>query len=75
MTDCQHLYPPGDRSTHGWHHRIYSDFEWHEEPRFRQPTRVRLYYNGIKTNDIHWQRFAVDQPIADQVFVLAPQGE
>lgn len=65
MTDCQHLDPPGDRSTRGWHHRIYSDSEWHEAPRFRQPTRVRLYYDGIKTNDVHWQRFAVDQPIAD----------
>ncbi|MEM7049252.1 MAG: VOC family protein [Acidobacteriota bacterium] len=54
----------------GWHHRIYSDFRWHRNPHFRQPTRVRLYYNGTKTADIHWQEFAVNQQIDDKVFVL-----
>ena len=60
----------GFETPRGWHHRIYSDFEWHQQPRFRQPTRVRLYYDGIKTNDIRWRQFAVDRPIADEVFVL-----
>ena len=63
----------GFETPRGWHHRIYSDFKWHQAPRFRQPTRVRLYYDGVKTNDIEWQRFAVDVPIADEVFVLAPE--
>ena len=34
-----------------------------------------LYYDGVKTHDIHWQRFAVDKPIADDVFVLHPSAE
>ncbi|MEM7483472.1 MAG: hypothetical protein AAF481_20120 [Acidobacteriota bacterium] len=62
----------GFETPRGWHHRLYSEFAWHESPRFRQPTRVRLYYDGVKTNDIRWQRFTVDEPIDDEVFVLAP---
>ncbi|MEM7586029.1 MAG: VOC family protein [Acidobacteriota bacterium] len=60
----------GFETPRGWHHRVYSDFEWHEAPRFRQPTRVRLYYDGVKTNDIHWQEFAVNAPLDDALFDL-----
>lgn len=52
----------------GFHQRIYSDFKWNKNPRFLQPTRVRLFYKGVKTADIHWQDFKVNEAIADEIF-------
>ncbi len=60
----------GFDTPRGWHERIYSDFELHQDPQFTQPTRVRLYYNGRMTSDIDWQHYEVNQPIADEVFVI-----
>lgn len=61
----------GFATSEGWHQRIYSDFAWAPgRVRFRQPTRVRLYTNGIKTSDITWTTYRVNEPIADEVFVL-----
>ncbi len=54
----------------GWHERIYSDFYWVEDPGFRQPGRVRLYYDGIKTVDIHWTSAAINEPLPDHIFRL-----
>lgn len=64
----------GFDTARGWHTRIYSDFRFHRTPRFQQPTRVRLYYDDVLTNDVHWQRFAIDGPIDDAVFDLSLQG-
>ncbi len=58
----------------GWHHRIYSDFYWVEDPGFRQPGRVRLYYDGVKNVDIRWTDATVNAPIADETFVLKASG-
>lgn len=58
------------KTPRGFHQRIYSNFKWHKNPRFRQPTRVRLYYDGAKWTDINWQEFYVNAPIDDAVFVL-----
>ena len=58
------------KTPRGFHQRIYSDFKWHRQPRFRQPTRVRLYYDGVKWTDITWREFEVNQPIAEEVFAL-----
>jgi hypothetical protein len=55
----------------GYHHRIYSDFvRKHIDATrfFSQPTRVRLYFDGLKWMDIQWTDVAVNQPIADAVF-------
>lgn len=52
----------------GFHERVYGRFKWHKNPRFLQPTRVRLYYKGVKTADIDWQTFKVNQPISDNIF-------
>ncbi len=52
----------------GYHHRIYSDFKRAPIVDFVQPTRVRLYFDGIKWMDIFWRQFAVNEPIADTVF-------
>ncbi|NJR71670.1 MAG: hypothetical protein HC782_00260 [Gammaproteobacteria bacterium] len=53
----------------GYHHRIYSDFKRAKNVDFIQPTRVRLYFDGIKWMDIHWRQFAVNEAIDDVVFV------
>jgi hypothetical protein len=65
----------GFKTPRGFHLRIYSDFKWHRNPRFRQPTRVRLYYDGVKWTDIRWREFEVNRPIADEVFTLKKTGE
>ena len=54
----------------GWHHRYYSDFVTAGDTGWRQPRLVRLYYDGVKQNEIHWQVFRVNEPVADGVFVL-----
>ena len=52
----------------GFHHRIYSDFKRAPNVDFVQPTRMRLYFDGIKWMDIHWRQFKVNETIADTAF-------
>ena len=52
----------------GFHHRIYADFEQVPNVNFLQPTRLRIYFDGLKWMDINWKTFAVNQAIADEVF-------
>lgn len=68
--DDHRIRKVGFDTPRGWHERIYSDFEWHRDPDFLQPTRVRLYYDGRLTNDVHWLEYAVDEPIDPSVFTL-----
>jgi len=60
----------GFATPRGWHERIYSDFYLLEAPRFQQPGRVRLYYDGTLVGDIRWTQAEVDVPIADGTFIL-----
>jgi hypothetical protein len=53
----------------GFHHRIYSDFKWHKNPKFIQPRRLRIFNDGVKTADIFWREFKINQPIDDTIFV------
>jgi len=34
---------------------------------------VRLYYGDVLSNDIAWQRYEVNGPIDDAVFMLEPR--
>jgi hypothetical protein len=52
----------------GFHQRIYSDFKWHKNPKFLQPRRLRIFNDGIKTAEIFWREYKVNQPIDDDVF-------
>lgn len=54
----------------GFHQRIYTEFYWIEDPGFMQPGRVRLYYDGVKVNDIYWTEASINVPLADELFVL-----
>jgi hypothetical protein len=64
----------GFDTPRGWHERIYSDYFWHENPRFAQSGRVRLYYRGALTNDIRWHEVEVNRPIPAERFVITPKS-
>ncbi len=52
----------------GFHHRVYSDFTPVQNVDFLQPTRLRIYFNGLKWMDINWLEFAVNEGIPDSIF-------
>ena len=54
----------------GWHERIYSEFYRNEAGGWNQPGRVRLYYNGVKANEIHWTAFTTGEDYPDALFRL-----
>lgn len=54
----------------GWHERIYSNFYSNPGVDWVQPGRVRLYYNGVKANEVIWTSFEINNDLADCLFVL-----
>lgn len=58
------------QSPRGWHERRYSGFYRVGAQGFLQPGRVRHYYEGVKSVDIHWTSAEIGTDIADDVFVL-----
>lgn len=58
----------GFDTPRGWHQRIYSDFFSKQGSRWKQPGLVRLYYDGVKQNEVHWTDFEVNEPIDPEVF-------
>ncbi|MEM6808284.1 MAG: hypothetical protein AAF350_01700 [Pseudomonadota bacterium] len=60
----------GFDTPRGWHERIYSDFFSNEGERWRQPARVRLYYDGVKANEVIWTAYAINETLPDCLFVL-----
>lgn len=51
----------GFETPRGWHERIYSDFYRNEDGGWLQPGRVRLYYDGVKANEIYWTQFVTGE--------------
>lgn len=64
----------GFDTERGWHERIYSNFFSNPGESWQQPGRVRLYYNGIKANEVIWTRYKINEPLPDCLFVL-PEAE
>lgn len=60
----------GFDTPRGWHQRIYSDFFRNEEGGWLQPGRVRLYYDGVKSNEIYWTSFETGQSYSQETFQL-----
>lgn len=58
----------GFQTPRGWHERVYSNFYSKPGVNWVQPGRVRLYYNGVKQNEIIWTDFAVNAPMPDAIF-------
>lgn len=60
----------GFDTPRGWHERIYSEFFRNEDGGWLQPGRVRLYYDGVKANEIYWTRFETGGSYDDALFRL-----
>jgi hypothetical protein len=58
----------GFASPKGWHVRTYDDFMLLDAPRWLQARKVTLYYNGVKANEIHWEKAQVNVPVDDALF-------
>ncbi|MEM9169135.1 MAG: hypothetical protein AAGC56_05730 [Pseudomonadota bacterium] len=60
----------GFDTDRGWHERRYSNFFKKPGVSWVQPGRVRLFYDGVKQNEIIWTDFEVDAELADDLFVV-----
>ena len=58
----------GFDTPRGWHQRIYSDFFSKQGIHWKQPGLVRLYYQGVKQNEVRWTDFEVNEPIHPEIF-------
>lgn len=67
-TDNYDVLQVGFETPRGWHNRIYSDFFRKPGVSWQQPGRVRLFYNGVKQNEVRWTDFDVNVAIDDDVF-------
>lgn len=61
----------GFDTPRGWHERIYSEFFRNEDEGWLQPGRVRLFYDGVKANEIYWTRFTLNETWPQEHFRLA----
>ena len=50
--------------------RYYDDFKWVKGVKFIQPRSLRIYNNGVKTTEVFWTDYKVNEPIADGIFVV-----
>lgn len=60
----------GFQTARGWHERVYSDFYSKPDTAWVQPGRVRLYYNGVKSNEVIWTDFTINDSLPDCLFRL-----
>jgi len=58
----------------GWHERIYSNFYSNPGEAWVQPGRVRLYYAGVKANEVIWESYTINNNLPDCLFHL-PEAE
>lgn len=62
----------GFATPRGWHERIYSDFYRLPGISWTQPGRIRLFYNGVKQNELVWQTFRLNEPMDEGLFSTVP---
>lgn len=60
----------GFDTDRGWHERIYSNFYSNPSEDWVQPGRVRLYYDGIKANEVIWTSYKINEALPDCLFRL-----
>jgi len=58
----------GFQTPRGWHHRVYSEFYRNPGVSWQQPGLVRLYYNGVKQNEVRWISFQVNAAMDAEIF-------
>jgi len=57
----------------GWHVRVYDDFAVRDG--WTQPKKVTLYYNGVKQNEVLWDRWRVNPALDAGLFAPANAGK
>ncbi len=62
----------GFNTPKGWHERIYDRFWTSKKPRWLQAGHIRLYYNGVKANELFWTEVKVNPPMPEATFRLEP---
>lgn len=65
------LLAVGFDTPRGWHERRYSHYFSKEGVSWAQPGRVRLFYDGVKQNEIIWTDFVVGEDYPEDHFVVA----
>ncbi len=60
----------GFLTPRGWHERIYDRFFVNRNPRWLQAGHIRLYYNGVKANELFWETVKVNPPLSESSFRL-----
>ncbi|MBI1392776.1 MAG: hypothetical protein GC152_08555 [Alphaproteobacteria bacterium] len=63
----------GFDTPRGWHERRYSAFFEKSGVSWVQPGRVRLFYDGVKQNEIIWTDFDVNISLDDVQFAVQPE--
>lgn len=61
----------GFDTPRGWHERRYSDFFTKPGVNWVQPGRVRLYYDGVKQNEVIWTDFTLNGAMDDGLFKIS----
>ena len=65
----------GFDTPRGWHERRYSRFFRKDGVDWVQPGRVRLFYNGVKQNEVLWTDFEVNAALDDSLFTITAPPE
>ncbi len=60
----------GFQTPRGWHERRYSNFFSNEKGNWTQAGRVRLFYDGVKSNEAIWTNFEVNKEYPDELFQI-----
>lgn len=65
-----HILYVGFDTPRGWHERRYSDYFSKPGISWQQAGRVRLFYDGVMSNEAIWTDFEIGGDYADHVFVI-----
>jgi hypothetical protein len=58
----------GFTTPRGWHERHYDDYVQLRNPDWLQARKVTLYYNGVKSNVVYWDRWDINGQVDDALF-------
>jgi hypothetical protein len=67
-TETYNVLRVGFATPRGWHERIYSEFYRIPGVSWIQPGRIRLFYNGVKQNELVWRSFTLNAEMPDSLF-------
>ncbi len=54
----------------GFHQRFYDDFVRVKNVNYIQPRSLRIFNDGVKTTEVFWAEFKVNESIADEIFTM-----